>query len=163
MLRARRFGRNRYSLAVVGALVISAGLVALGSAPAEAARQITPPQGFACGTYYPATISISPPRVWASANRPEQVLWGIQIQRWNGTRWYAYGPQYLFWSTFNYYGQSPTSWSVYNTSSGGWYTNSKLHLPVKHVGYYRLAVSISSNGGGNWAGFVGDGAHCYMN
>src|SRR3954470_7242566 len=121
--------KRRRSLAVVAPLPVAAALFLLVSAPAQAARQITPPQWFACDKY-PATISIGPPRIWSSYNRPEQVVWGIQIQRWNGTSWYPYGKQYHVWSACNYYGQSVTSWASAASSTGGRYVNSSLNLPV---------------------------------
>lgn len=134
------------------------------TAPAEAARSVTPPQWFTCGTYHARTISIGPPRIWSSYNRPEQVTWITQIQRWNGTSWYSYGKPQVFWSTFNYFGHSVTSWSAFNTRTGGRYVNSRLNLGVGHSGYYRLAVAINgTEGGRSWSGFVRDGAHCYMN
>ena len=157
-------GDRRRGSAAVAMVVVAAALFALMSAPAQAARQITPPQWFACGTYYPGMISIGPPRIWSSYNRPEQVVWIIQIQRWDGTRWSSYGRPYSVWSTFNYYGQSVTSWASFNSSTGGRFVNSGLHLRVGHVGYYRLAVAINGNqGGATWTGFVQGGAHCYMN
>ena len=164
MLGSRSSGKEHRRLPLGGALVVAIALFVLVSAPAQAARQITPPQWFACGTYYPATISIGPPRIWSSYNRPEHVVWMTQIQRWNGTRWYPYGKPYVTHSTFNYYGQSVTSWAAEATSTGGRYVNSSLNLRVDHVGYYRVAVSIGGvDGGPKWIGFVRDGANCYMN
>ena len=145
----------RFSLQVVTGVLIAAAYFSLVSAPAEAARQINGPAWFVCERY-PATISISPPRVWAS-NRTEQVLWAIQLQRWNGSRWYNY---YRFdtWSSFNYYGQGVTAWT------GGRFHNSTLNLRVSHRGHYRVATTINGNQGGvSWTGFVGRGAHCYIN
>ena len=149
----------RLALRIGGGLLIAAAYFSLVSAPAVAARSITPPQWFACGTYYAGRISIGPPRVWSSYRRPEQVVWVTQIQRWNGSRWYNYGKQYTTWSTFNYYGQSLTSWS----GNPNRYVNSKLNLPVTHRGYYRVASSINGNQGGvTWSGFINRGASCYM-
>jgi len=156
-------GGERRRFQVGGALVIAVVLFVLVAAPAEAARQITPPQWFACGKY-PANISIGPPRIWSSYNRPEHVVWMTQIQRWNGPRWYLYGKPYTTHSTFNYYGQSVTSWGSEATSTGGRYANSSLNLRVEHIGYYRLAVSIGGlDGGVKWFGLVRGGANCYMN
>jgi len=157
-------GNGRRSFRVSAVLSAAAALLLLLSAPAEAARQITPPQWFSCSTYA-GTISIGPPRIWASANRPEQIVWITQIQRWdaNGKRWYSYGKPHSTWSTFNYYGQSVTSWASLNTTNGGRFVNSALHLRVDHVGYYRLAVAINSNAGGaTWTGYVRGGANCYV-
>ena len=149
-------------LVFVGTFVLPAALFLLVSAPAQAARQITPPQWFACDKY-PATISIGPPRIWSSYNRPEHVVWMTQLQRWDGSRWYAYGRPYTTHSTFNYYGQSITSWASEATSTGGRYVNSSLNLRVGHVGYYRVAVSIGgTDGGPYWTGYVSQGAHCYV-
>ena len=162
MPRQRCGGKRRWALCVGGALIAAAACVALVPAPAEAARSITPPQWFACGTYHAGMISIGPPRVWASLNRPEQVVWLTSIQRWNGSVWVNYS-QFIFWSSFNYYGQSLTSWSVMNTTTGGRYTNSRLNLPVRHTGYYRVAAAINGNQGGQkWTGYLRGGAHCYM-
>ena len=160
MLGSASSGTER-RLAVAGALLFAVGLFVLMSAPAEAARQITPPQWFTCNTY-PATISIGPPRIWSSYNRPEHVVWAVLLQRWNGTRWYAY-KQYYTHSTFNYYGQSITSWASDATSTGGRYVNSSLNLRVDHVGYYRVGVSIGGvDSELKWTGFVSGGANCYV-
>lgn len=161
MLRSRSSGKQRRGLSVGGALVIAAAFLALVAAPAQAARSITPPPNYFCGNYYTRTISIIPPRIWSSYNRPEQVGWGNQIERWNGARqeWYAYGDRFFTFSSFNWYGQSATSWS------GRRFVNSKLHLPpVSHAGYYRVASAIQGNQGGvKWGGLIGgDGASCYM-
>ena len=146
------------------ALIAVAACVALLPTPsAEAARSITPPQWFACGTYHARTISIGPPRIWASYNRPEQVVWLSSIHRWNGSRWVNYGQPFVTWSSFNYYGQSLTSWSSQNTTNGGRYTNSRLNLSVGHAGYYRVGAAINGNQGGEkWTGFLRGGASCYM-
>ena len=163
MVRSGRSETER--LRVVGLGVLAAALLLVAS-PAQAARQITPPQWFACGTYYRGTISVGPPRIWASYNRPEQIVWIIQVQRWDtsGQRWYSYGRPFATWSTFDYYGRSVTSWSSFNTTNGGRFVNSAFQLPVAHTGSYRLAVTINSNAGGaTWTGFVRGGASCYMN
>jgi hypothetical protein len=147
------FSRLRHS--VVSLALITAACFSLASPPAEAARQINGPSWFVCNRYA-ATISISPPRVWATYGT-EQVLWISQLQRWNGSRWYNY---YRFnaWSSFNYYGQGVTSWS------GGRFQNSTLNLRVAHRGHYRVATTINGNqGGATWTGFIGGGAHCYIN
>ena len=101
-----------------------------------------------------------PPRIWSSYNRPEQVAWIIGIERWSSVRkeWYSYGPSFTTWSSFNWYGQGLTSWS------GGRFVNSKLNLPVSHVGYYRVGAAVQGNQGGvKWGGYIGgERAHCYM-
>jgi hypothetical protein len=85
------------------------------------------------------------------------VFWSNQIQRWDGTRWYRYGNPFSSWSSFNYYGQGVTRWS------GGRFVNSTLNLPVSQPGYYRVAAVINGNQGGvDWAGFIREGAYCYM-
>jgi hypothetical protein len=151
---------NRVTVVAAFVCVIAACVVAR---PASAARQIIPPQWFACGSYYPATISIGPPRIWSSYNRPEHVIWRIQIQRWSGSYWSPYGAPYTTHSTFNWYGQSVTSWASEATSTGGRYVNSALHLRVGHVGYYRVAVAIGGTDSSlKWIGFVRGGAQCYM-
>lgn len=161
-MELRHTSKHRLTLRACAALVGAAACVALLPAPAEAARSITPPQWFTCGTYHPGQISIGPPRVWASANKPEQVVWATSIQRWNGSAWVNYST-FVFWSTFDYYGHSITSWSVWNTTTGGRYVNSRLNLPVRHTGYYRVAAAINSSGGGQkWTGWLRGGAHCYM-
>jgi len=164
MRELRHPGKRRWTLRAPVALIAAAACFSLLPAPAaEAARSITPPQWFACGTYHARTISIGPPRIWSSYNRPEQVLWLTSIQRWNGSRWIPYGQPFIFWSSFNYYGQSMTSWSVMSTSRGGRYVNSRLNLSVGHAGYYRVGAAINGNQGGEkWTGFLRRGAHCYM-
>ncbi len=162
MLRSRRSGKSKRGLSFVGALVVAAALFLLVAATAQAARQITPPPNYFCGNYFTRTISIIPPRIWSSYNRPEQVVWFMQIERWSSARqeWYIYSPRYSSWSSFNWYGQGLTSWS------GHRFVNSKLSLPpVSHAGYYRLGSAIQGNQGGvKWGGYVGGNkAHCYMN
>jgi hypothetical protein len=156
----RIFATKTIALAAVAAAV---ALTAV-AGPATAARQINPPSNLNCGKY-PAKISISPPRVWANY-RTEQVLWFSQIQRWNSSTktWYAYGPQYQMWSSFTYSGMSMTSWIPSRNSGLAYYANSTLNLPVKYVGYYRVASVVNGmQGGARWAGFVGGkGNHCYV-
>lgn len=149
-----RFGRlSKLVIITVLALMV----VMIGpSKPASAARSIAGPQGPYCGIYA-ARVSLSPPRVWASY-RTEQVVWVSQIQRWDSynRRWYNY-TKYTNWSSFNYYGQSVTSWS------GGNYHNNRMHYPVNHRGYYRVLSVVTGNQGGvTWGGLVGGGAHCYV-
>ncbi len=162
MFRSRNSGKQRRGLSVGGALVIAAASLALVAAPADAARQITPPGNYFCGDYYSRTISIIPPRIWSSYNRPEQVVWVSQIERWNSVRreWYDYGNRFFTWSSFNWYGQSLTSWS----GKPNRFHNSKLNLPVDHPGYYRVAAAIDGNQGGvKWGGYIaGQSAYCYM-
>jgi hypothetical protein len=159
MFRSRHFGEQRRRLSGVGALALAATFFSLVAAPADAARQITPPPNYFCGDYIPGTISIIPPRIWSSYNRPEQVAWVIGIERWNNVRreWYTYGASYTAWSSFNWYGQSLTSW-------GRRFVNSKLNLPVSHAGYYRVGAAIQGNQGGvKWGGYIaGASAYCYM-
>jgi hypothetical protein len=159
MFRSRTCGSQRRRFAGAGALALVATVFTVVAAPADAARQITPPPNYFCGDYYSRTISIIPPRVWSSYNRPEQVAWVTQIERWNYVRreWYNYGAQFRTWSTFNWYGQSLTSW-------GHRFVNSKLNLPVSHPGYYRVGVSIGGTQGGvRWTGYIGGpNARCYM-
>ena len=151
---------QRRGLSVGGSLVVAAALFALIAAPGHAARQITPPPDYFCGNYQAGKISIIPPRIWSSYNRPEYVTWVIAVDRWNNARraWYQYMPSITLWSTYNWYGQSVTSW-------GPLFTNSKVHVKVDHVGYYRVASAIQgSQGGVKWAGHIGGtGAYCYMN
>ena len=146
-------------------ILIVAALAALSLAaaaePVEAARQINGPAWFVCDKYA-ATISISPPRVWAS-HRTEQVLWINQIERWNSTsqRWYNYTARpFQTWNSFNYYGQgvSRTSWT------GGRYHNNTLNLRVSHSGYYRVAAVVNGNQGGvTWSAYIGGrGNHCFV-
>jgi hypothetical protein len=147
---------RRLALRVATGVLIAAAYFSLASAPAEAARQINGPAWFVCDKYA-ATISISPPRVWATYGT-EQVLWVSQLQRWNGNtrQWYNY---YRFntWSSFNYYGQGVTAWT------GGRFHNSTLNLRVSHRGHYRVATAINGNqGGAQWGGYVGGGAYCYV-
>jgi hypothetical protein len=150
--------RTRIALAAVMLTAVS-----LAAPPAEAARKINGPAWFVCDRY-PAQISISPPRIWASY-RTEQVHWANQLQRWNGTtrQWQNYS-QFNTWASFNYYGQSPTSWASRSVTSGGRFENSTLNLRVAHRGYYRVAAAINGNQGGvTWSGFIGgSGAYCYI-
>jgi hypothetical protein len=122
--------------------------------PASAASSINPPAGLQCERY-DNKLSVSPPRVWAS-DRTEQVGWGVEIQRWNGSSWVVYSRN-SFYSSFNVYGQSATSWT------GGWYGNSTMNIPVSHRGYYRMLSAVMGNQGGvTWQGLVDRGAYCYV-
>jgi len=160
MFRSRNSGKQRLRLSGGAALAIAATFFSLVAAPAYAARQITPPSNYFCGDYSPGKISIIPPKIWSSYNRPEYVTWAIGIERWNSVRkeWQKYGPSIITWSTFNWYGRSATSWS------GGRFAYSKLNLPVAHAGYYRVGSAIDgSQGGVKWAGYIGgEDAYCYM-
>jgi hypothetical protein len=145
---------SRLALRVATGVLIAAACFSLVPAPAEAARQIHGPAWHVCNRY-PATISISPPRIWASY-RTEQVVWVNQLQRWNGTRWYNYS-RFTTWSSFNYYGYGVTPWA------GGRFHNSTLNLRVAHRGNYRVAAAINGNQGGvTWTAFIGRGAYCYI-
>jgi hypothetical protein len=138
------------------ALLTALVLMVVPAAPASAARSISPPYGPYCGIYA-RRVSVGPPRVWASY-RTEQVSWTSVIQRWDSynRRWYDYAT-YTNWSSFNYYGQSVTSWS------GGNYVNSRMNYPVYHRGYYRVKSDVRGNQGGvSWTGWVGGGTNCYV-
>jgi len=156
--RARLLHRGAALLLGLAAVAVSATVTA---GPAAAADSIRPPAGYSCGN---ANVNVDPPRVWAT-NRLENVLWIAVVQRWDASRrvWYAYRT-FTFIAQFNVFGQSPTSWSVYNTTTGGRYVNSQMHLPVQHRGYYRVASAVNgSQGGATWTGFVGGrSAYCFM-
>lgn len=136
-------------------LAVAVALTALGASlatanTASAARSYQNAQSFHCQG---ALIRVAPPRVWAS-HGTEQVAWAVVIQRYNGRRWYEYMRSTQF-SSFNYYGQSVTSWS------GGRYHNSTLNLRVSHRGHYRVGTVL---GGSNFSSsyFIGNGSHCYI-
>jgi len=141
----------------IAALVALVAMATAVAGPASAARQINPPAWFICNRY-PATISISPPRVWASY-RTERVLWFSQIQRWNDSteKWYAYGNRFETWSSFTYSGMGVTSW-------GYKFHNSTLNLRVEHRGYYRVASVVRGmQGGVTWSGFIGGrSSNCFV-
>jgi hypothetical protein len=143
------------TLAAVAAAVALTAVVG----PATAARQVNPPAWFICNRY-PATISISPPRIWASGRVPERVVWLVQIERWNSStkRYYNYTikPQ-TFWSTFNYYGQGVVPWGTPK------FHNSTMNLRVSHTGYYRVASAVDGSQGAKWGGYVGgNNKYCYV-
>ena len=141
-------------LAVVAVLSTIVG--ALLMAPtAGALRSVAGPTWFSCGTYTARTLHIGPPRAWASYGT-EQVVWLVGIQRYNGSRWYAYDT-FRTWTSFNYYGQGVTYWS------GGYFHNNRLNLRVSHPGYYRVnSVIGGTQGGQRWSGFLMGGDYCYM-
>ena len=143
----------RGGMLAVALLVISGALLASSAAPASAARSIAQSPGFYCEN---ALVKVSPPRVWASGAQPEQVLWRIGIQRWDAgqQRWFSYKTTDHY-STFNYYGQSLTSWS------GGQFVNSRLNVPVYHQGFYRVASTVAAPGGSS-AVLVGGGQYCQV-
>lgn len=138
------------------AVVLSLLVVLLPTAiaqPASAAARIDGPYNLVCEKY-DNKLSVNPPRIWAST-RTEQVLWRVLIWHWDGGTWNQY-VVYDFWSTYNVYGQSLTSW-------GPWYHNSTMNIPVNHSGYYRISsVIVGSQGGVQFAGDVDGGNNCYV-
>ena len=136
------------AIASTAAVIGSAGVAA---SPASATRSIQQPAGFVCSD---AKVGVSPPRVWADRGRPETVAWVIRLDRWNGARWVHYADHRTY-STFNYYGQSVTSWS------GGRFVNSRYWAPVRHRGYYRVG-SVVATPYTQSAAYVAGGAHCYI-
>ena len=131
--------------------VAAIALMAVFAAPASAARSYQQPQGFHCEN---ALVKVSPPRVWASGNVPEQVLWTLRVDWYNGSQWVHHRTTHS-WSTFNYYGQSLTSWS------GGRFVNSRYNVPVSYRGYYRVSSHLSAPGV-NSAVWVAGGNYCWM-
>ncbi len=153
------FLSRRFALRIASAVIAVLALLMVPMAQqASAARAINPASGLICERY-DNKLSISPPRVWASY-RTEQVTWGVAIQRWNSTRrvWVDYtSAPYYFYSSFNYYGQSVTSWS------GGWYANNTLNIPVFHRGHYRAYSAVWGNQGGvSQQGWISGGGSCFV-
>lgn len=154
-----RFLSRRFMFRIAAAvLAVLATLTVATAQPASAASSITPAGGLMCERY-DNHLSISPPRVWASY-RTEQVAWGLVIQRWNSNRrvWVDYTTApYQFYSSFNYFGQSVTSWS------GRWYNNSTMNIPVYNRGYYRVYSAVVGNQGGvTQQGWVDGGGSCFV-
>lgn len=134
------------------ALLLASSVLA---SPAQAARQINAPAGFYCDSST-ARIAVAPPRIWATYGT-EQVLWMTRLERWNPStgRWYTYST-FSDVSTYNYYGQSMTSW-------GPKYTNNYMRYPVYHKGYYRVLVAVGGNQGGvTWSGYLAGGNYCQI-
>jgi len=149
--RTRRSVARGLVAAVLAALAV---LTVSLAEPASAASSITGPGGLQCERY-DNKLSVGAPRVWATS-RTEQVGWGVEVQRWNGRAWVVYARHY-FYSSFNIYGQSVTSWT------GGWYANSTMNIPVSHSGYYRMFSAVMGNQGGvTWQGLVDGGRYCYV-
>ena len=98
--------------------------------------------------------------MWASANRPETVVWLITLERWNGRAWARYS-QSSFVARFDYYGKNTAGWSVSNTRTGGRFINSRMQVPVSHRGYYRVGSAVAAPGISN-AVYVGSGSYCYV-
>jgi hypothetical protein len=146
---------RRLAVAAAATLIVSAGVAA---SPASATRLIQQSANYTCSN---ANVAVSPPRVWAERGRPEQVIWAIQLERWNGASWNRYSVS-TFRATFDYFGRSPTSWSMFNTRTGGRYINSRMHIRVAHRGYYRVG-SVVATAYRNSAAYVGGtGAYCWM-
>jgi hypothetical protein len=141
------------ALAVFGAL-----FAAVNASPASAARHLEQAANYTCDN---AQVAVSPPRVWASGNRPEMTFWLIQLERWNGRAWTRYS-QASFNALFDYYGRSVNSWSVHNTRNGGRYINSRMRIPVSHRGYYRVASSVVAPRVGNAVYVGGSRNYCYV-
>ena len=149
---ARSARRGLTSLLAATVLVVTGAV--LTTSPAQAARAINGPAGFSCDQST-ATVAVAPPRVWATRGT-EVVVWLSTLERWNPStgQWYAYG-NWSDQSTYNYYGQSLTSW-------GPKYYNNYMHYPVIHTGYYRVKSAVGGNQGGvQWIGYV-PGGYCYI-
>jgi hypothetical protein len=132
----------RTLLATAALLVALGALLASSASPASAATQIAQSANFICGN---GRIAVSPPRVWANYGRTEQVVWIIAIERWNGARWYRYSTS-SYIASFNHFGSSPTSWSMFNTRNGGRYINSRMQVPISHRGSYRVGSAVAAPG-----------------
>ena len=146
---------RRLAVAAAATLIVSAGVA---TSPASATRQIQQSASYTCSN---ANVAVSPPRVWAGRGRPEQVVWAIQLERWNGSSWIRYSVS-NFWATFDYFGRSPTSWSVFNTRTGGRYVNSRMHIRVAHRGYYRVGSAVAARTRSSAVYVAGTGAYCFM-
>ena len=152
---AGRTIRRLVAIAAAAGVAMSASF-AIGPAPASAVTTYSAPSNFICGN---ARVAISPPRAWANRGRTETVVWGTQLERWNGSRWYTYSKHFTF-GRFNHFGQNLTSWSAMATSNGGRYINSRYHVPVYHKGYYRVGAVLAGPGL-QYAGYVGgEGTYC---
>jgi len=148
---------RRFALRLASAvLAFLAVLVVPMAQPASAASSITPASGLTCERY-DNYLSISPPRIWASY-RTEQVTWAVVIERWNSNlrKWVdTTSAPYYFYSSFNYFGQSVTSWT------SGWYQNNTLNIRVYKSGYYRAYSAVWGNQGGvSQQGWVDGGRNC---
>jgi hypothetical protein len=124
------------------ALAVAGGLLATGASPASAARHMEQSASIMCTN---STVAVAPPRVWASGNRPEAIVWLITLERWNGRSWARYS-QSSFVARFDYYGRNTAGWSVYNTRTGGRFINSRMHVPVSDRGYYRVGSAVAISG-----------------
>jgi hypothetical protein len=154
---ARVHGLQRAAAATAALLLALGALLALSAAPASAARSIAQSGGFSCAN---GLVKVSPPRVYADWGRTEQAFWLVSVERWNGSAWTTQASSAQVGS-FNYYGQSVTSWSAHSTSRGGWYNNNVLNVPVAYQGYYRVASAVSAPGVSS-AIYVAGGAYCWM-
>lgn len=148
---------RRTVTAAIAAAAVGAAFAST-AAPASAARSISQSTSFMCSN---ARVGVSPPRVWSQPGRPVQAVWIIQLERYNGSRWYRY-TQSRHYSTFNYYGQSVTSWSAFNTSDGGRYVNSRLWVPVRHRGHYRVASAVAAGNLRTTDYVGGPSSYCYV-
>ena len=143
------------------ALAATLGMLALlasSASPASAASRIQQSTNYTCGN---ALIAVNPPRVWTPHGQPERAIWLIQIDRWNGSSWYRYS-QFSYIATFNYYGQSPTSWSMHANTRGGRYINSRMQIPVGHRGYYRVASAVAAPRLSSAVYVGGENNNCFM-
>jgi opacity protein-like surface antigen len=143
---------------VIAVLAVLAALLAASAGQASAATYIEQPTTFSCGN---ALVSIPPVRVWAT--RTEQVVWGITLERWNGSGWVRYS-QSSYWASFNSFGQNVTpqyAWILYGSNTGARYNNNRLNEPVRHQGYYRVISAVAAPGLGSTV-YIGGGSYCWM-
>jgi hypothetical protein len=159
--RTRRTKRWQRAMGGVAALTV-AGATMFVASPASAAQYVGHPPRMFCDSST-ARVAVAPPVVRANPGAPEAVLWVNQVQRYNGSTWVNEGPAYYHYSLFNSYGQSVTSWSVFGTSTGGWYANNFLRLPVRYQGWHRVYSIVAAANGGVAQGHVGGAnSYCWM-
>src|SRR4051812_30380554 len=144
----------------IAVLTVLAALLAACAGQASAATYIEQPSSFSCGN---AMVSIPPVRVWANEGRTEQVVWGITLDRWNGSSWVTYSRS-SYWASFNKFGQNvsyPYAWMLYGSNTGARYNNNRLNEPVRHQGYYRVGSVVAAQGLGSTV-YIGGGSYCWM-
>jgi hypothetical protein len=141
---------SRVAKAAAIAVASCAMVLGAGGSPAHAARYIEQSGGFSCDS---RLVRVAPPRVYAAYGL-ERAAWGINVQRWSGTYWYAYTSS-THLASFNYWGFNMSGWT------GNRYVNNRMNVPVSHPGFYRVSSAVVAPGVQSEV-WVAGGNYCQM-
>jgi hypothetical protein len=117
------------------------------------------PQTFSCSE---GVISIQPMRVYPANGGTEQVVWVLNLERWDGSAWVNWTTT-SYVTTFGGLGQQRTAWTIYG--SNGWAQPGPPYMQVATGadGDYRVKSGVvTSSSGAVSAGLLAGGDWCTM-